>query len=601
MLKLGRVSNGNIIDEHCTVTGELICNQNKVYTCTLNQTDICNGKNTNKFYIIQLINDGKNYVLYTRYGRIGEKGRTGTKIFYKINIGILEFEKIFKSKTGNDFMCGPFIKIPGKYNLAQIKVENLDNTMTGSKDQIPNSSLDPAVKDLITMLSDIKMINSLMIALDIDTQKLPLGNLDKDQIQKASSVLDRIDEVLKLWETNIYNTNFISQQNKSILDLKQQKSIEDLEQQISMVDTKHNTSTLPTFKIKVGPSHDKSKPIPKNFPKPRLPKSYKPATVKKDIEINDKSNVISLTPHSNELPTPDSKEISAEIPILKSQLNLNDKIAELSSTFYTYIPYSSGRRAPPLIDNNDVVSKYRNMLDELAQTVVTAKIIKDGNSNGNENPVDLIYNGLGKTIVPLDSNSKIYYELVKYISNTHGPTHRSKLKVQSIFEIQNKQLKNCTLKNKILLFHGTPQSCVLSIFKNDFYLDPGKMGISVTGKMFGYGVYFADVITKSFNYTHADSTGGIGCILVCEIALGDTYETLHSDSSLNKYNLSKKGYQSTSAKGRYAPSSSVTVDDMVIPNGKIEDKNVKGSLIYNEYIVYDIDQINIKYLVVVKD
>lgn len=583
MAKTARVSHGTMIDIYCTETGELVVHNNNIYSCTLNQTDICGSSNTNKFYIMQLINDGYNTSLYTRYGRIGEKGVIRTKTFCSINSGIKEFEKLFKNKTGNNFHNKTFSKISGKYNVTQIEFDDQivnNNNVESIDNKIPDSSLDPDVQDLITMLSDLKMMNSLMVALDIDTQKMPLGKLNTSQIQQASSVLDQIDDILKSWETSCHNTNVITQQQK-------QQSV-----------------ILPKITVKVNKSRDGTLPIPINKPKPKLPENYNPEVNPNAIKYQSSKKT-------------DGTTQSVSIP--KTQLTMNEKtykIGELSSNFYTYIPYSSGRNAPPLIYDHDVVSKYRDMLDELAQTVVTAQIIKDGNGDGKENPIDCIYNGLGRTIIPLDHNKQIYSELVKYVSNTHGPTHYSKLKVQSIFEINNKHKKSTSLKNKILLFHGTPQSCVLSIFKNDFYLDPGKMGINVTGKMFGHGVYFADVVTKSFNYTHASSTGGIGCLLVCEIALGNTFETLHGDQSLNKHNIEKRGYQSTSAKGQYAPSSSVTVDDdgvvcshphqrgvtplITIPNGKIIDQKIKGSLIYNEYIVYDLNQIEIKYLIVVK-
>lgn len=38
------------------------------YDCTLNQTDI--GKNNNKFYIIQLLEDGGRFVCWNRWGRV---------------------------------------------------------------------------------------------------------------------------------------------------------------------------------------------------------------------------------------------------------------------------------------------------------------------------------------------------------------------------------------------------------------------------------------------------------------------------------------------------------------------------------------------------
>ena len=72
------VSKGHIIDEFCTYQeGTLVDNGGDVYSCTLNQVDI--KKNSNKYYIIQLIENNKNYYLYTRYGRVGESGKCDNK------------------------------------------------------------------------------------------------------------------------------------------------------------------------------------------------------------------------------------------------------------------------------------------------------------------------------------------------------------------------------------------------------------------------------------------------------------------------------------------------------------------------------------------
>ncbi len=68
------VSKGHLIDDYCKHTsGDLVDVSGDVYTCMLNQTDIKSNKN--KYYVIQLINEGSDYILFTRYGRIGESGR----------------------------------------------------------------------------------------------------------------------------------------------------------------------------------------------------------------------------------------------------------------------------------------------------------------------------------------------------------------------------------------------------------------------------------------------------------------------------------------------------------------------------------------------
>lgn len=45
-----------------------------------------------------------------------------------------------------------------------------------------------------------------------------------------------------------------------------------------------------------------------------------------------------------------------------------------------------------------------------------------------------------------------------------------------------------------------------------------------TGYMFGKGIYFADVCSKSAGYCHATVENPFGYMLLCEVALGKSYQ-----------------------------------------------------------------------------
>lgn len=49
------------------------------YACTLNQTNI--GSNNNKFYIIQLLEEGDRFACWNRWGRVGEVGQSKLSYF----------------------------------------------------------------------------------------------------------------------------------------------------------------------------------------------------------------------------------------------------------------------------------------------------------------------------------------------------------------------------------------------------------------------------------------------------------------------------------------------------------------------------------------
>lgn len=56
--------------------------------------------NNNKFYLIQLLKNGKKYFVHTRWGRVGEAGQHKTAEHSTLDDGKEDFEKKFKDKSG---------------------------------------------------------------------------------------------------------------------------------------------------------------------------------------------------------------------------------------------------------------------------------------------------------------------------------------------------------------------------------------------------------------------------------------------------------------------------------------------------------------------
>ncbi|KAL0389646.1 UNVERIFIED_CONTAM: Poly [ADP-ribose] polymerase 2 [Sesamum calycinum] len=119
-----------------------------------------------------------------------------------------------------------------------------------------------------------------------------------------------------------------------------------------------------------------------------------------------------------------------------------------------------------------------------------------------------------------------------------------------------------------------------------------------TGYMFGKGVYFADMFSKSANYCCVTKASTAGVLLLCEVALGDMAELLTANYDADKL---PAGKLSTKGVGATAPdlSEALTLEDgVVVPLGTPKEQpGPKGSLLYNEYIVYNVEQIRMRYLV----
>lgn len=119
---------------------------------------------------------------------------------------------------------------------------------------------------------------------------------------------------------------------------------------------------------------------------------------------------------------------------------------------------------------------------------------------------------------------------------------------------------------------------------------------AVSGYMFGKGVYFADMCSKSANYCFPNINNSTGLLLLCEVALGNSLELQHA-KMVDKL---PKGFHSVKGCGKIYPNPDETVtseDGLSIPSGMpVEDLSIESSLLYNEYIVYDTAQIRAKYL-----
>ena len=68
-----------------------------------------------------------------------------------------------------------------------------------------------------------------------------------------------------------------------------------------------------------------------------------------------------------------------------------------------------------------------------------------------------------------------------------------------------------------------------------------RLAVLIQGYMFGKGVYFADMSSKSANYCFATKGNAEGVMLLSEVALGDMHELLHANERLPKVCVQREG------------------------------------------------------------
>ncbi|XP_013616687.1 PREDICTED: poly [ADP-ribose] polymerase 2-like [Brassica oleracea var. oleracea] len=151
----------------------------------------------------------------------------------------------------------------------------------------------------------------------------------------------------------------------------------------------------------------------------------------------------------------------------------------------------------------------------------------------------------------------------------------------------------------MLLWHGSRLTNWVGILSQGLRIAPREA--PVTGYRFGKGVYFADMFSKSANYCYANTGSNDGVLLLCEVALGDVNELIYPDyeaDNLPTGKLSTKGVGKTATNSSEAKT---LEEGVVVPLGKPEDhSSTMGMLLYNEYIVYNTEQIKMRYVIQVK-
>ncbi|KAK1412609.1 hypothetical protein QVD17_33994 [Tagetes erecta] len=275
------------------------------------------------------------------------------------------------------------------------------------------------------------------------------------------------------------------------------------------------------------------------------------------------------------------------------------RIVDASNRFFTVIPSVH----PHVIKDEDDFKLKLKMLEALQDIEIASRLV--GFDVDNDDSLDDKYRKLQCEMVPLPHDSEDYRLVEKYLQTTHAPTHTEwSLELEEVFTVERQgefnkfsPYKN-KLKNKMLLWHGSRLTNFVGILSQGLRIAPPEA--PATGYMFGKGIYFADLVSKSAQYCFTDKKNPVGLMLLSEVALGEMYE-LKKAKYIDK---PPNGKHSTKGLGKNIPNAPEHVkwkDDVIVPCGKPVPSNVKASeLMYNEYIVYNTDQVKLQFLLKVR-
>ncbi|CAF1916114.1 unnamed protein product [Brassica napus] len=282
------------------------------------------------------------------------------------------------------------------------------------------------------------------------------------------------------------------------------------------------------------------------------------------------------------------------------------RLEELSGEFYTVIPHDFGfkKMSQFVIDTPQKLKQKIEMVEALGEIEFATKLLSIDHGL-KDDPLYYHYQQLNCELTPVGADSEEFSMVAKYMENTHAKADSGyTVEIIQLFRASraveaDRFQQFSSSKNRMLLWHGSRLTNWVRILSQGLQIAPREAPL--TGYRFGKGVYFADMFSKSANYCYANSGSNDGVLLLCEVALGDVNELIYPDYEAD--NL-PTGKLSTKGVGKTAPNSSeakTLEEGVVVPLGKPEDhSSTMGMLLYNEYIVYNTEQIKMRYVIQVK-
>lgn len=211
----------------------------------------------------------------------------------------------------------------------------------------------------------------------------------------------------------------------------------------------------------------------------------------------------------------------------------NDELVRL----FTTIPRKMGSVSSYIADNsndfNKIIHREQDLLDVMKGQVVQKQIV-DKAEEDNEpinNITVLEALGLEFDECSKDDIATIKVALGSCADKFHKAWKVKNIKTQARFD---KFVKDNNIKDVRLLFHGSRNENWWSIIQSGLVLRPTNAVI--TGKLYGYGIYFAPKARKSLGYTSlngsywARGNANSGFMALMSVAYGTPYDVYDFNS-----------------------------------------------------------------------
>lgn len=263
----------------------------------------------------------------------------------------------------------------------------------------------------------------------------------------------------------------------------------------------------------------------------------------------------------------------------KDTKEFNDILLKL----FSVIPRKMGNVANYLAKNpydySNIIQREQDLLDVMKGQVIQKQTEDEAEETGDKSDCTILET-LGLEFGECDSEdiSKIKTALGSCSNKFYAAWRVKNIKTNGRYQ---KFVNDEHIKNTKLLWHGSRNENWWSIINTGLVLKPTNAVI--TGKMFGYGIYYAPKAQKSLGYTSLDGSywargnSNSAFMALMEVAYGKPYDVHSFDSKYYDFNYDRLQRISPGANCLHAHAGSMLRND--------------------EIIVYKEEQCTIRYLV----
>ena len=542
-----------------------------LYNINLSKVDInkyCYGEFL--FYHIQLlVNDKKKmYNLITRWGRFGEVGQYQNTPFTDVNEAIKEYNKIFLSKTGNEW--------------DKIK-QNLDN-FERKQNKYYLLKLTEKTPDIYNI---INYFNKELKKINIEINK---ENFEKYEKNMNPNNKELIHDLIKIafkskvenrgfnnynynYRYNNFNNNKNNNEKYNILYF----SKESLEKGYKIL------SELAELNDR---SEDENSPYNKNI------KEYKEISQKILQLSNSYYEIIPFEDqrHYSVTPINNANLIKQELDRLQSYTYIEDTLKLFLSSLYY----------------NKLIDPINYIYKSLNKKLIPLNLNLNSKDNKDKEIVKILLNYIKLSYISTNNRNRNMGNMFGLGFNNYSSSRTGSF-ITNIFEIIDKKENKLENNNekRILLFHGTKTQNMLGILSKGLLIAPIESESS--GNRFGNGIYLSDSFQKCLSYAYG---GQKMYILMVDTLLDKVFKISKNNKFTNIKDIKMNGYNCliNDSKKHISFEDRIYFNNgMTIPTKMIEEKNdgddnfgFGGGYFRDgdsEYVIYDPKLVNIKYII----